>query len=320
MRKEPDICRRRWSLAARAALSLLGAASCDRAPSSSAPKPPPNVAPYITDDVAQSLTADRKFILASPQSPDGTPLISEERARQLAAAYVRTMGRFHVDAWQKQRGSSIRLVSLAPAQRAYFAQTPYAAVPGGLHPAVRKLYGPYYVVPLLENGVTAVLLGVSAYDTDEKIGPNGQLELARIDGNAFVASGIPPSMSDHIAMSPEEVVVQSARVTKRRITSVPELVRPSARVMPIFALWKVSLDSDVVIARGTARGIERTRSFFVGRKSGEDLRIPSLVQPVEDTGTAPTIDANGRLGPDAPFRVMVRPGQKVEFEPITLKP
>jgi hypothetical protein len=274
----------------------------------------------VTDDVAQSLTADGRFILPPPRSPDGTPLISEESARQLAAAYVRTMGRFHVEAWEKQRGASINLAALAPAPRAYFAQTPYAAVPGGLHPAVRKLYGPYYVVPLVENGATVVLLGVSAYDTDETIGADGQLVLSRIDGNAFVGSGVPASMSAHVAMSPEEVVVQTARATRRKVAAIPELVRPSARVMPIFALWRVSLDSDVVIARGAARGVERARSLFVGRKSADDLRVPSLVQLVEDTATAATVDARGQLGADAPFRVRVRPGQTVDYEPVAVRP
>ncbi|MFL5606546.1 MAG: hypothetical protein ACJ8AD_08885 [Gemmatimonadaceae bacterium] len=233
---------------------------------------------------------------------------------------MRTMGRFHVDAWQKQRGAPISLAALAPAPRAYFAQTPYAAVPSGLHPAVKKLYGPYYVVPLLENGSIAVLLGVSAYNTDEKIGSDGQLELPRIDGNAFVGSGIPASMSAHMAMSPEDIVMKSARATKRKVANVPELMRPSAKVVPIFALWKIALDSDVVVTRGPARGIERTRSLYVGRKSAEDLRLPSLVQPVEDTGTAATIDAKGHMGADAPFRVRVRVGQKVDYEPVTLQP
>jgi hypothetical protein len=310
----------RWSTLLSATLILMAAAACDNAPSTIAPSTPPNIVAYVTQDVAQSLTRDGRFILASPQSPDGTPLISEARARQLAATYVRTMGPFHVGAWQQQRGSAISLAALAPAPRAYFAQSPYAAVPNGLHPSVRKLYGPYYVVPLLEKGSVAVLLAVSAYNADEQIGDDGQLNLPPMDGNAFVSSGIPASMSAYAAMSPEEVVVQSARASKRKVAAVPELVRPSARVMPIFALWKVALDSDVAIVRGVGHALDRTRSVFVGRTSADDLRTPSLVQPLDDTGTAVTVDANGRAGTDVSFRVKVRPGQTVDYEPITVKP
>ncbi|MCY7379013.1 MAG: hypothetical protein LH467_06700, partial [Gemmatimonadaceae bacterium] len=105
-------------------------------------------------------------MLARPTAPDDRPIINETRARHLAAAYVRTFGRFHVGAWEGHRKGPINLAELAPAPRVYFARSPYHAVPLGFHPSVAKTYGPWYLVPLLQNGTVVVLLAVSAYNTD----------------------------------------------------------------------------------------------------------------------------------------------------------
>ncbi|CAN5777300.1 hypothetical protein BH23GEM5_BH23GEM5_10820 [soil metagenome] len=51
-----------------------------------------DVRPYVTGTAAVSLTAEGLFVLPAPPAPAERPVITPERARALAAAYVFTFG------------------------------------------------------------------------------------------------------------------------------------------------------------------------------------------------------------------------------------
>lgn len=291
-----------------AALFIMGAAACENLRSPVLPLPP-NLSSHVTDDVARSLDANGRFVLGSPESPDGSPIISEARARQLAAAYVRTFGIFHLQTWERLRGAKINLAEVNVGTRAYFAKTPYGPVPTGLHVSAKKLFGPYYIVPLQENGALAILLAVSAFNVDTEIGSNGQLILPRFDGNGFMGSGIPVGHAANTAITPEDAATQIARASKRKVMRVPELVRPGIGVMPVFALWKVTLESEVDVSRKDQQDHERSREIFFGRSRTDDMRVARRAQKTDETWTTSTVDVHGRLGPDISFRVPVRAGQ-----------
>jgi hypothetical protein len=306
----------------RALAALAGAFGCEREPFRAAPSAPgPSVAPYVTGQAALALTPDGRVMLPDPRSPDGTPIISEERARQLAAAYIRTYGRFHLGKLEKQRGTKIGLASLRIAPRAYFAQTPYGPTPPGFHPMVRKSHGPYYILTLNDGGTPVVMLAVSAYNTDIGIGADGQLELPRYDGESFRHRGIPVA-SDRLLLpvSPEDAIARVAHASGRRVALVPELILPDAKTLPFFAVWKVTLDADVAVTRGAGRAAGFARELFVGPLGSRDFRLPAQQQPTENSGTAHTIDTSGHLGADAAFSVPVRRGFVVRYEAAVLEP
>lgn len=302
-----------------AAVCIMGAAACERARSPVLPLPP-NVSSHVTDDVARTLDANGRFVLSSPESPDGSPIISEARARQLAAAYLRTFGVFHLQTYERQRGGKINLSEVNVGERAYFARTPYGPVPKGLHPSARKFFGPYYLVPLQTHGALTILLAVSAFNVDTQIGADGQLILPRLDGNGFIGAGIPAGHEANFAMSPEDAATEVARATKRKIKLVPELVLPGVAVMPVFALWKVSLESEVGMSRKDEQSHEKSREIFFGRFRPDNMLVPKRVQKKEETRTKSSLDAQGRLGPDITYRVAVREGHSVEFDAVTVKP
>lgn len=230
--------------------TALALAACDRAgPPVSSPRSS-LIASLVTEDVSRSLDLDGRLILGTPQSPDGIPVISEQRARELAGAYVRSFGRWHLATWERHRGSTIDLSALAVGPRAHFAHSPYGSVPADVHPAIRKLYGPYYMVLLLNGGEPVVLLAVSAFNTDHGIDPNGGLMLSMLDGNAYRDTGIPISLGARAVIDPEDAIVLVARQTGRKAAAIPELVLPGARILPTFALWKITLDAEVgVVSR-----------------------------------------------------------------------
>lgn len=296
---------------------LVGGCEASRSPVSPLP---PVVTAIVSEDVARSLDANGRFVLPAPEAPDSSPIISEIRARQLAAAYLQSFGIFHAQTWARQRGARIDLAELTVGPRVYFATTPYGPVPAGLHPSAKKLFGPFYIVPLYERGSLALVLAVSAYNVDMEISADGELTLPRFDGNGFIGSGIPAQNSGQAAISAEEAATQVARVAKRKVALVPELVLPGVGVMPVFALWKVTLESDVGVTRKSGEVREQAHEIFFGRFRPDEMLAPVRNQRTEETRTKLTVDSQGRLGPDVTYRVRVLAGRVAEFDAITVKP
>lgn len=192
---------------------------------------------------------------------------------------MRTFGIWHRPAWERQRGATISLAALTVGRHVYLAQTPYGPVPAGLHPSARKHFGPYYVMPLLENGIPAVMLAVSAYNTDMRIGADGQLILPRLDGNSFRHSGVPATLASFASLTPEEAIVIVSRAANQKVARLPEMVLPGSRTLPIFALWKISLEGSASIARDNGQGREKASVIFLGRSGNRDTRVPEHQQP-----------------------------------------
>ncbi len=302
-----------------AAVFTIVIGGCDASRSPVSPLPP-DVTAIVTENVARSLDANGRFVLPAPEAPDASPIISEIRARQLAAAYLQSFGIFHVRWWERGRGGKLDLAELTVGPRVYFASTPYGPVPAGLFPSAKKLFGPFYIVPLYQRGSLAVLLGISAYNVDMEIGTDGELILPRFDGNGFIASGVPAGNSGWSAISPEEAATIVARMANRKVARVPELVLPGARIMPVYPLWKVTLENDVDVTRRGEQRQEQTREIFFAKSRDTGMRLPTRTQPTEELRIAPSLDAQGRLGPDVEFRVPLLTGRAVQFDTITVRP
>ncbi|HEY0025486.1 MAG TPA: hypothetical protein VGB24_21555 [Longimicrobium sp.] len=300
-------------------LTLL-LASCD-GPGISGPGPVPDVRPYVTGAAAENLGADGLFVFPAPVSPSGLPIITPERARELAASEVLSFGPALEKHWEEDRGRSIDITRLRAEPRVFFASTPYAVFPDGFHPAFRRVVGPYYLVRMGTNRGAELISAVSAYNTDVGIAEDGRLHLPVLSGMHFVTAGIPLDSTRAgraSPLTPEHAVVLVSRLTGARVSMVPELMLIEHPHGPLYPVWKLTLEKPVrVRTMGGSRTVD-AETLYLGRAQGRELLIPAAEQPsFQDVGAL-------RIGPDGEesghgtARVAILPGRATVFEPVTV--
>lgn len=286
---------------------------------------------YVVGAAADQLR-DGKFVLATPEAVNGIPIISAERARALATAYLHTWGSTMIPLWAWERDVPLSSGAVAPGSRIFFAQTPYGRFPGDLyHPAFQRIYGPWYLVPLNAGDETVALLAVSAYSTDVTIDHDGRIRTPPLGGSYFVSKAVAPTPRlpkfHFVPVSPEEAVERVAKLTGASITEAPRLVLPNNGVHPALAHWRVALDRPVLVRRGVlfdrpgAALPDQTpiavREVYAGPNGR--LFIAKADQPAHIRVLYPT-GPGSRDGPQphAVHHLPRRPDTPVDFEPVTL--
>jgi hypothetical protein len=234
---------------------LLGA--CDRDGGSPTEARSPGVHPYVSEQLAKQLTPEGRFRLAPAKAPDDIPIITPDRARELARAYLRTWGRDQAARWSWERGARVDVGAIAPSSRVYFAHSAQGRLPDDLyHPAIRRIYGPMYQVPLEAGGEVVALLSISAYSTDLEIDKRGLVVSPPLGGSYFFSKAVAPSPRDprfrFEAVTPEAAAKQVSERTGARVTELPELVLMPG-YHPSSARWRVKLDRAVQVRRVAAK-------------------------------------------------------------------
>jgi|SRR5687768_10864555 len=303
-------------LSLRLAAVVLAVAACQRAdtPLSPEPKVPPPIHDYLTGEAVQALQPNGELRLAPGESPDGTPMITAERAIELANAYVRTFGRFFKAKWERERGAPLNLATVSAAPRVYFVHTPYAAFPEGFHPAFKRWYGPWYQVTLTSRGLPVIQMAVSAYLTDYDVTPAGDLDIPVLHGNDFVHMGISPDAEGFSPLGPEEAVALVAQASGARIERVPELVLRGAFTSPLVAVWRVGLDQEVSV--GIPANGRRDRELFVGPMGRRNFFVAAPDQPAFEHDFGRRISSQNEPLTVEQVQVPVRPGHVVKFEEV----
>jgi hypothetical protein len=294
----------------------------------------PDVTPYVSEQVAKQLTAEGRFQFAPARAPDDIPIITPDRARDLARAYLRSWGPGTVPRWAYERGGSLDLGAITPASRIYFAQTPLGRIPDDLyHPAIRRIYGPMYIVPLESGGEVVTLLCISAYSTDVEINSRGLVETPMLDGSYFFSKAVAPNPPDprfrFVAVSPEEAVKHVAEQAGARVTEVPELVL-LAGYHPASAAWRLKLDRPVRVRRialPTPPGITppapdatpfAVQELYVA--NDHILTVPSNHQPPHKRINYPTGPGEPRGEPPSKMHDLPRRGElPILHEPVALE-
>jgi hypothetical protein len=254
--------------------------------------------------------------LAAPPTEIDGPLITREQAGEFAVAFVRKWGRFYVEDWSKERGSPVDPASLSPDPRIFYAETSFGRVPDGFHPAFRRAYGPWYLVTLVQGGKPAVLVAVSAYNTDLRIDAHGLLVHPFFSGNDFHAVGIAARTGTLGVrpITPEQAVEAVGRRTGARTQQTPDLHLLGKGQHPANAVWRLDLDRPVRVR--VAGGARQVRALFAG--PGGRYYIPSAQQPAGYQGTGLRYDASGeRIGTDL-LEVPAKPGGVLAFDEVTL--
>lgn len=324
MRYPPLLLRSRFGRPALsiASASILMLAGCDQNEPSATLLPPSsaNLSKYVTGQAAQSLNARGEFEIPGPPAAPDAPIISKERAGDLAVAFVRTWGRFYVKDWMRQHGASINLEGLQVDPRIHYVDSPYGHFPDGYHPAFRRAYGPWYLVHLTAGATPVLIVAVSAYNTDLEIDPVGKLVAQRLSGNDFEAMAISRGRAGFKPVSPEVAVSQVGQRSGARITRAPELALLFVNQHPTnaaAAVWKLSMDRPLRVRSSNGTRRAEVWDVFVG--SGGALHIPASTQPAKIEATAIRYDAHGnRVGPET-VNVQVKPGAAVSFEEVVLE-
>jgi|GEM_PF-2417491 hypothetical protein len=313
----------------------LSAAACERFADSPTETRMPDVSPYVTASLAEQLTPDGRFRFAAPRAPDDIPIITPERAGELASAFLRTWGPSVVPRWAWERNSPIDLGSLSPSSRVYFAHSPHGRLPDDLyHPAIRRIYGPMYMVPLESGGEVVALLSISAYSTDLRIDTDGTVLMPVLGGSYFFTEAVAPAPREprfhYEPVTPEEAVKRVGEATGARVNETPALLR-RAHYHPSLAMWRLKLDRPIRVRRQPSPGPKGMPSFvpddvpvsvrelYVGPNSF--LSIPRAVQPAHFPFSYPT-GPGGRddHGPHKMFNLPRRNDLPVEHDPVTIDP
>lgn len=299
-------------------IATLVVVGCDQPETTLAPEiSSAEIQRYVTGNAALSLSPQGQFQLPAPRAPDSVPIISPDRARDLAQAFVRTWGPHYERVWSEERGAPIRVDALEPAGRVLYASTPYALFPTGFHSAFRKAYGPWYLVVMAERGTPALMVAVSAYNTDLRIDGHGRVITQQQAGNEFEAWVIGPSDRALRPATPEEAVARIARATGIRTREPPHLLLRDSRQHPASALWSLALERDVRV-RPRGGGAEvATESLLVG-PNGKVFFAPAS-QPSEEVTTAIRYTPDGeRVGPET-VRLPMRPGAATLYVEVNLE-
>ncbi|HYW07378.1 MAG TPA: hypothetical protein VE913_10500 [Longimicrobium sp.] len=310
----------------------LSAAACERFAESPTEARMPDVSPYVTAELAAQLTADGRFRLPPPKAPDDVPIITEGRARELASAFLRTWGRMTIPRWAWERNAPIDPGGVSPAARVYYAETPHGRVPDDVyHPAIRRMYGPMYIVPLVSGSEVVAFLAVSAYSTDLRIDSDGTVLEPMLGGSYFFSAAVAPNPRDprfhYDPVSSEEAVKRASELTGARVAEMPTLVLRHG-YHPAMAQWRVKLDRPVRVRRQPSPGPKGIASFvpddtpipirelYVGPNAF--LSIPRAVQP-NHLALWYTTSPGPRYGPEPhkKYDLPRRNDLPVQYDPVT---
>lgn len=279
---------------------------------------PQDIRPYVTGAAAANLDPEGLFTYPAPTAPSTEPIISAERARELAVSFALSFGPALERYWKQEHGRSFDFTSLRADPRVFYQRTAYGLFPEGFHGAFRRMYGPYYLVRLSSGGRPRMSVAVSAYNSNVAIFPDGRLDLPLESGGDFFAHGLPvdTTRGDVMApLTPEAAAAHVARLTGARVSEVPEFVRMVWNWGPLGGGWKITLERAVRVRTLSGGVTAEVRDVYLGREGGRRLFIPASEQPTEyRTGAL----RSGESEEIVPVSLPILPGQPTEFEEVAL--
>lgn len=282
------------------------------------PTTPVDVRPYVVGAAAANLGADLRFSYPAPVAPFKAPIISPERARELAESFALSFGPEEESRWAREHGRSFDYTEVEADPRVFYQPSPFELFPDGYHPGMRTAFGPYYLVRLNWNGRHRLNVAVSAYSTSVGILPNGKLKMPVETGADFYSYGAPADTArrDVVApLSPEAAVVHVARLTGARASEVPEFVQIGWRWGPVGGGWKITLERPVAVRTASGTRQVEVRELYLGRAGGRRLHIPAAEQPTHYETPA---FRGGDSEEVEVLQLAILPGQPTVFEEVEI--
>jgi hypothetical protein len=281
-----------------------------------------DVRPYVTGTAAASLNSAGLFVFPIPASPSALQIMTPERARELAEAYVRSDGAFYKEDWEKWRGARIDLASLHADPRVLYVPTPFGLMPAGYHRSYTRELGPHYLVRMMSGREFVLYVAIAAYATEIEIDAAGNIQRPFIGrGGEF---GVQPISSDTTyaeIFTPEQATIQAGRLTGARVSEVPVLVQQQMPYSPTISLWKVTLERPVRVRAPQSARTLNVSEVYVGPQKALRLQIPLPTQPTSDTIVAFRAGPDGGLIDSDPDRLIIPilGGAPTHFEPVIVE-
>lgn len=278
MRRSQELISRDFArLVAVTAMTVVGTACSDRA--GSAPRVPDAEGPqslalYLAGAAANQLQPDGTLRINNVQTAGTRPQIDEDRAREIASAFIASHLQGLRAALEEDRGASIDVRTVSPCPRVFYAESAFEELPDDVPGIYHRMYGPWWLTTLCTpGGEPVVALGISAYATELGIA-GGKLTYPDISGGEFRVVGIRPGDENLLPIPPEAAVRRAADMASRRIASVPRLVlRLPGSAYPQLAHWQLTLDSEAEFTIPGGEGSVRARDVFVGAEVRSKPRV-----------------------------------------------
>ena len=159
---------------------------------------------------------------------------------------------------EDEHGGPIDFLHLRSCGRTHYLLS-VTTVPDAPDYVVRYL-APQWVFPLCDRqGIPSLILEVPDAPPAISLSVDGRLTFAPVNGNDWLAQGIPPGVVEGLALSPEQAVAFAAQVSGRRVTRVPEMLMRYnvVRGVATCAVWRSELDAPLSL-HGVISGRDTT--------------------------------------------------------------
>lgn len=208
------------------------------------------LAAAVVGAAADSIDAAGRFLLADRTRQDGTE-ITEQRARELAIAYWKSLeGELRIRA-KRDRGGVPLSASLQLCPRAFYAESGYDPLPPDLPAVLRRGLGPQWLLGLCHGTTQELAISVSSEATDLSVRADGTVSILK--SGDFWDVGVP--VGARIPAWPENAVVAAA-APGYRVSGVPVLRRRARNQVMFIADWYFPIEREGEI-RGLDSGVRR---------------------------------------------------------------
>lgn len=297
--------------------SLLLCVGCGDSSLSPLPTDPPVDVRALTPQVAGQLTPNGYF----PQqelAPRPWPQKSHAEAVALAKAFVTTFGPFAATQWSNQHGAPVSPASLRSCGGPLLAESAYEFPEDQPGTALRNVSAAFYLVHFCGPSASPqIVVGVSSAAA-ALVDAGGGIDLETLAPNSFISLGVPSVVGGPFAISGERAAEEAFRITGRRVAAVPVLELPRFPAAPVYARWRVTLESPRSIT-GLRSGVtEAVTTVFVGL---DDWLLPyappRVLRGIELSTASDPLDSL----PDISFEpVIYVPVRIIEGRPTTVEP
>jgi hypothetical protein len=291
---------------------------------------------WVVGEAAANLDANGHFVYPEPTPPAHFPMISRKQAAEFGLAFIRTfitnpnvvIGGAEAGI-VNDHGALIDFENVQVGRHtAFYVETSFMPIPDDLSLVYRRIWGPWYLVPLHSKDHQVAVIEISSYLTDHWIDEGGFIRMPRFSGNNFRWWGISRYAEYVVPLSPEHAVEFVGKLTDAMTTARPILVNAGARRPPVLAQWQMLLDRPVEWIGDSSRTRYSTRQVFVGlrfEQAGGSYRpIPQFYLPTAQQPDTIDITLDRVTDPETlqdvgprSFQVMLRRGYYIYFEAVT---
>ena len=261
---------------------------------------------WVAGDAAAALTETGSVQTAEP-SRRAYPQLTRHAAVRLAEAWIQRFGVNYSELVSRDRAAAVDVRALDPCLDGHvYAESPYQDVAADVSTAVRREYGPYWIIALCTSEREKVAtLAVSAFASESVFVPEPRGQRPVQLGNEYFVGGVPRAWGD-FPIGPEAAIKLAYMATHERVVSQPMLVQRALPNAPQAALWRLRIErpARVRMVDSGDSGLRTVSEVFVGMSRGQariyiavDIQ-PSAVEVVSPVRLAPKGVSTAAIAPE----------------------